>query len=99
MSSLQISGVLVHAHPLKITEVRDALSAMNGVEVHQETDDGRLIITVEESGEVRAGDSLLEIHRIDGVITASLVYHHFDDNEDDYGQLAGSDYQETSHAH
>ena len=77
---MNISGVLVHALPAKAAAVREALEALPGVEVHLQTDDGQLIVTVEEAG---AGDSMLAVHRVDGVISAGLVYHNFDDEDGD----------------
>ncbi len=77
---MNISGVLVSARPEKIDQVKQALEKLDGVEVHLQTDDGQLIVTVEE---MRGADSMLAIHRTDGIIAASLVYHNFESNEDD----------------
>ena len=77
---MNISGVLVHALPEKAAAVKEAMEDLPGVEVHLQTEDGQLIVTVEESG---AGDSMLAVHRVDGVISAGLVYHNFDDEDGD----------------
>lgn len=73
-----VCGVLVHTRPERTAEVAEALRRLPGVEVHQTLANGRLVVTVEDSGGVRAADSLLQLHRIDGVVAAGLVYHHTD---------------------
>lgn len=75
---MNITGVLVHAHPDKLSKVREALGEMPGVEVHQAGEDGRLVVTAEDTAEVSAGDTILAMHRMEGVLSATLVYHNFD---------------------
>lgn len=75
---MNICGVLVHANPAKLAAVTSALTALDGVEIHQTADGGRLVLTVEDTSGQRAFDTMTEIHRLDGVIAASLVYHHFE---------------------
>ena len=75
---MNIAGVLVHAHPEKLTMVRTALGKMPGVEVHLTGDDGRLVVTAEDTAEASAGDTILAMHRMEGVLSATLVYHNFD---------------------
>ncbi|MEZ5824669.1 MAG: chaperone NapD [Geminicoccaceae bacterium] len=78
---MNICGVLVHSAPARTAEVEAALRAMDGVEVHHVTTDHRLIITVEDTGLASAAEQNLAIHRIPGVLSAALVYHHFEEPE------------------
>ena len=71
-----LCGVLVHARPRRQAEVRGVLAALPGVEVHAALEDGRLVVTVEDAGHARAADTLSRIHRVEGVLSAALVYHH-----------------------
>lgn len=83
---MNICGVLVHANPVKTQRVVAALSDLPGVEVHEVADldgasaqpTGRIVVTVEDTDDVLALDTLGRIHRTDGVVAAALVYHHFD---------------------
>lgn len=75
---MNICGVLVHANPAKSDTVATTLRRLDGVEVHAAAD-ARLVVTVEDTDGRAAIDSLAAIHRVDGVIAATLVYHHFDD--------------------
>jgi len=73
-----VCGVLVQARPERQGAVETALAAMAGVEIHEKAEDGRLIITVEDTNEAWASETLAGVHKIEGVIAASLVYHHRD---------------------
>lgn len=75
---MNICGVLVHASPAKVSSVVAALNSMNGVEVHQTGDGGRVVVTVEDCATSTALDTMAAIHRLDGIVAASLVYHHFE---------------------
>ena len=78
---MNISGVLVHANPAKLVAVRQSLVGLDGVEIHGESDDGRLIVTIEDVGDTQAADTMLAVHRLDGVLSATLVYHNFEDED------------------
>jgi nitrate reductase NapD len=78
---VNICGVLVHANPMKASCLVAALGRLDGVEVHATADGTRLVVTVEDTQTSAAIDALAAIHRLDGVVAASLVYHHFDADE------------------
>jgi periplasmic nitrate reductase NapD len=75
---VNICGVLVHAMPSRVDEVHQALAALDGVEVHQVAEGARVVVTLEDTPTCLAVDQLASIHRIDGVVAAALVYHHFE---------------------
>ncbi len=81
---MNISGVLVMSRPERLPSVRAALDEMAGIEVHAATEDGRIIITTDDT-DVAADDQhpLISIQNIPGVLSASLVYHHAEPNEPD----------------
>lgn len=75
--SSDIVGVLVHARPALVQDVTTQLIKHNGVEVHATEDDGRMVVTVEgESSQVT--DTIAHFTQISGVLSASLIYHHFE---------------------
>ena len=76
---MNINGILVHANPDKTRDVERRLEALTGVEVHERTDDGRFVITVEDVDGNDPGDTILEIHRMEGVLSAVLVFHHMEE--------------------
>jgi len=73
-----VCGVLVHVKPTRRDAVLAALAAKPGVEIHHATDDGRLIVTVEDAGGIWAGSTITSFSDIEGVLNVALVYHHFD---------------------
>ncbi len=82
---MNICGILVHARPAHAASVRADMDAMPGVEIHEETPEGRFVVTVEDLPGVDVAETVLALHRLPGVLTASLVYHHFEpdpENED-----------------
>jgi nitrate reductase NapD len=76
-----LCGVLVQFRPERLEQVRAGLTALPGVEIHHATDDGRLVVTVEDSDQATAGDTLHRFHDVAGVVSASLVYHYHDSGE------------------
>jgi len=73
---IEICGVLIHAKPGFSTEVQTKLLTMPGVEVHEATDDNRLVVTVERVGEASLADSLSAFNSIPNVLSATLIYEH-----------------------
>lgn len=76
---MNICGVLIYAEPHRRALVAEHLVRLDGVEVHQESDDGRIVVTVEDTETANAIDMLRAASSLDGVIATSLVYHHFED--------------------
>ena len=74
----EIASVIVHSLPGRRDGLRERLVELPGVEIHAETPDGRFIVTVESTPGATAGDTLLELHRLDGVLAAALVSHYED---------------------
>lgn len=81
MQSIGICGVLVHARPDAVDAVGDALQALPGVEVHGANADGRIVVTVEDRGDRRVVETITAFHDIRGVLAASIVYEHSENDE------------------
>ncbi len=84
---MNICGVLVHVRPGWLDRVSGAMAALPGVAVRPVTGDGRMIVTVEEAETARAGETLLALHRVEGVLAAGLVYHHAEPEEGSDGAV------------
>lgn len=80
MSVINVCGVLVRAQPGFSEAVRAGLEAEPGVEVHVVTDDGRIVVTVEQETRAQTGATLTALQHLDHVLSTSLVYQYFDDN-------------------
>lgn len=76
-----ICGVLVHTRPGNVEDVKGRLADLPGVEVHAATEEGRVVVTVEDTPERLAIDTISDIFQTEGVINASLVYQYTDDED------------------
>jgi nitrate reductase NapD len=73
---MDIASVVLHAIPGRRDEVRRALQGFQGVEIHAETEDGRFIVTVEDVPDTSTADTVVALHRLDGVLAAAMVYQY-----------------------
>ena len=73
-----ISSLVVHALPDTADRVSEALAALGGIEIHARDPSGKLILTLETSDDATIVERLNEIHEIPGVLSAALVFHHFE---------------------
>lgn len=77
---MNISGVIVHARREKLADVEAQLRQIAGVEVHAATEDGRLIVTVEDDDDRVLADNVMNLQNVPGVLSAAMVYHQFEEN-------------------
>ena len=77
---MNICRILVHAQPTGFDAVRERLLSVQGVEVHGMSEEGRVVVTLEEDDENAMAEKLLKVQKLEGVISASMIYHH---NEQD----------------
>jgi len=75
---MDISGVLVQARPEQVDAVKNHLSRLAGVEVHAVTETGRMVVTIENESAPMI-ETMNAFHNITGVLSTSLIYHHFDE--------------------
>ena len=76
---MDISSVILRAHPEKLVGVRHALATLPGVEIHADGNDGRLVLTIEGDPGQTSADVFMRLNGLDGVLCASLVYRYCDD--------------------
>ena len=79
MSEFNICGVLIHARLDRVSQVKDQLEDVEGVEVHSVTDDGKLVVTVESDNRRFVADTITGFTNVNGVLSASMIYQHSED--------------------
>lgn len=79
LHSMDIASAVVHAMPCCLDEVRSQLEGLPGLEIHAETPDGRFIVTVEDTPETSAADTVMRLHGLRGVLAATIVYQYSDE--------------------
>ena len=75
---MNIVSLVLRIRPESRQETEAALKALPGVESHRMSDDGRLIVTVEDAPGAAMSDTLIAIHRVPQVLAATLAYEHRD---------------------
>jgi len=86
---LHIASLLVHIRPKMVEPVHAAILTMPGTEIHAEQQ-GKMVVTVEGPNEGFIADRMTAIHLLDGVLSAVLVFHHFDSIEGESVEGASS---------
>ena len=82
---MNISSAIVYSNPQQADALRTSLMALPGVEIHNQTGDGRFIVTVEDVPGATAADTVMQLHRLDGVLFAAMVYQYSDDVDEQEG--------------
>jgi nitrate reductase NapD len=75
---MNISGVIVRARPEQLADVKSSLASLAGVEIHEETEQGKLVVTLESESQRAMADQLFAVQDTRGVLSASLVYQYND---------------------
>jgi nitrate reductase NapD len=71
---MHIASAVVRTRPENLAAVRARINELAGVEVHVQTPDGRLVVTVEADDRQGAADKLFALHGLPQVLSAALVY-------------------------
>ena len=83
---MSISGMVIHVQPGSEDVMSRKIAALSGVEIHGVTDDGRLIVTVDQPDDKRAADVFTELQNKAGVLNTALVYNYFEQDPGDEEQ-------------
>lgn len=73
--NIHIASLIVLARPELFDGVKANLRLLQGVELHQESPEGKLVVVLEIPGESHLLQRIEQINRLPGVLNASLVYH------------------------
>lgn len=76
---MSISSLVLQAKPEDLERVREQVLAIAGAEIHAVSPDGKLVVTLDESETQAAADKLTALHKLDGLMSAALVYTYFED--------------------
>ena len=75
---IHISSLVVHSRPSQATAVAARVRGMPGAEVRGGVEAGKLVVTLETASEAEVVERLNAIQLLDGVLAATLVFHHFE---------------------
>jgi nitrate reductase NapD len=78
---IHIASLVVHAAPARMGRISESIASMPGARIHATSAAGKLVVTLEGA----SGDEILaavnQIQRMDGVLSAALVYQYADSRE------------------
>lgn len=72
---IHIVSMVVHVSPARSADILKRLQAIGGLEIQVTDSRGKAVVTLEADDEARLFASIEEIHAVDGVLAANLVYH------------------------
>lgn len=75
---MSISGIVIHVQPDTALAMCERITAIDGVEVHAVTDEGRLVVTVDQPDDRKAADTFSDLQSMEGILNTSLVYNYFE---------------------
>ena len=78
---LHVSSLVVHGRPERLEAIRAGLERLDGVEIHAAAPTGKLVITLETASEHEIVTRLTAISLLDGVLSATLVFHQVESLE------------------
>ena len=77
---MSISSLVLHAKTDGVEALERAVSALPGAAVHAVTPDGRLVVTVDRRDDGEAAALVQQLHDMSGVLSASLIYVHYEND-------------------
>jgi nitrate reductase NapD len=80
---MNLSGILVLVAPEQTQSTIASLQALPGVQVHhQHPETGRIVVVQEAESTAAEMDGLKRIQALPNVLSASMVYHYFEDEDE-----------------
>jgi nitrate reductase NapD len=76
---MNISSIIVHARPEDSADLQSRLNDLPGVDIHAVQDDGRMVITIEDTPETAPSDTLMQVQLLPGVLGAAMIYNYCDE--------------------
>ena len=73
--ALHIASLLVHCRPELIEAVKQNLALLPGLELHQESAAGKVVVVLEAEHESQILSTIDQIQQLPGVLNAALIYH------------------------
>ena len=76
---MNISSIIVHTRPQNVAFLQGELANLSGVDVHAANEEGKIVITIEDTPDNSPADTLMNVQKMQGVLSASLIYNYCDD--------------------
>jgi len=80
---LTICSLVIQTKPQHLSSVNASLNAMQGVEIHAQGENGKMVVTVDHPSREYCGDIMTKMSQISGVMSSSLVFEYQEDLDAD----------------
>ena len=70
--------MVVHSRPEFLAAVKKQISLLPGVEIHGESDNGKLVVVLETQNQGYITDVIEKINNLEHVLSTALVYHQIE---------------------
>jgi nitrate reductase NapD len=74
VDEVHIASLVVHTTPARLARVAESIAAVASARVHATAANGKLVVTLEAPTTADMSERVNQIQRIDGVLSATLVY-------------------------
>ncbi len=81
LARCHIASLVVQCLPRNLESTRAAIEALDGAEVPEFDECGKLVVLLETASEGALLDCIRDIEHTAGVISANLVYHQLEEEE------------------
>ena len=96
---MSLASLVLRIKPSRRSFAEAALIALPGVECHAMSEDGKLIVTVEDVAGAAMSDTLIAIHRLPDVLAATLAFESSESFPPDPANAEPSDPRPCEEAH
>jgi len=77
-TEFHISSFIVQAKPEHFEQLVNTLATLSGVEVHQTSPEGKIVITLECNNTREITDTTTAIGQLEGVLSCNMVFHQIE---------------------
>ena len=70
--------MVVHTRPEGLQAVKNKIEHLQGVEIHGESNCGKLVVVLESEGQTHITDVIEKINNFKHVLSTALVYHQIE---------------------
>lgn len=74
-----VSSLVVLTQPSQRHQLAQQIATLKGAEIHAVSDEGKLVVTLEGISQRPIMDAIDAIQAMPGVLSAALIYHQFDE--------------------
>ncbi|MCP4995751.1 MAG: chaperone NapD [Gammaproteobacteria bacterium] len=78
---MTICSLVVQSIPEYSEIVNESLLAIGGVEIHAQNEQGKMVVSIDHPSREYCSDAMIDISRINGVMSTSLVFEYQEDLE------------------